>query len=271
MDNVMEIIPAIDVKEGKCVRLRQGREDSGTVYASDPVAVALRWKEEGARRLHVVNLDGAFGRESKATDLLRNIVSLTGVKVQFGGGLRTREAIKGAFDAGASSVVLGTVAFEDRDLLAETLREYGPERVIIAIDALNGNVATRGWKELTGRDVHEAARDLRAAGVREILCTDIGRDGMMNGPDLLTLKGLSESGLSVIASGGISSLDDVRVLLAPAYNHITGAIIGKALYEGKIGLRSAIALARSGTGAGTGTGRGAGTAHPALPRPGEEQ
>jgi phosphoribosylformimino-5-aminoimidazole carboxamide ribotide isomerase len=244
----MEIIPAIDVKEGKCVRLRQGREDSGTVYGADPAAVSLRWIEEGARRLHVVNLDGAFGRESKATDILRNIASQAGVRVQFGGGLRSREAIKGAFDAGASSVVLGTVAFEDRDLLAETLREYGPERVIVAIDALNGNVATRGWKELTGRDVHEAARELLADGVREILCTDIGRDGMMNGPDFVTLAGLSKSGLSVIASGGISSLDDVRVLLAPAYNHITGAIIGKALYEGKIGLRSALALAREGSG-----------------------
>ena len=268
---MMEIIPAVDIKDGKCVRLRQGREDSGTVYGADPAAVALRWIKEGATRLHVVNLDGAFGRESKAADIVRNIVALTGVRVQFGGGLRSREAIKGAFAAGASSVVLGTVAFEDPDLLAETLREYGAERVIIAIDALNGNVATRGWKELTGRTVDGAARDLRAVGVREILCTEISRDGMMNGPDLLTLKGLSESGLSVIASGGISSLDDVRVLLAPAYNHITGAIIGKALYEGKIALRSAIALARSGTGAGTGTGRGSGTAHASPPHPGEKQ
>lgn len=246
---MMEIIPAIDVKEGRCVRLRQGREDSGTVYGADPVAVARRWTEEGALRLHLVNLDGAFGRESKATDILRNIASLKGVKVQFGGGLRSREAIKGAFEAGASSVVLGTVAFEDRDLLAETLREYGPERVIIAIDALNGNVATRGWKEFTGRDVQEAARDLRAAGVREILCTDISRDGMMNGPDFVTLAGLSKSGLSVIASGGISSTEDVSALLGPGYEHITGAIIGKALYEGKIVLRSAIALAREGSGA----------------------
>jgi phosphoribosylformimino-5-aminoimidazole carboxamide ribotide isomerase len=236
----MEIIPAIDVKDGKCVRLLQGREDSGTVYAADPVAAALRWTEEGARRIHVVNLDGAFGRDSKATDILRNIVSLTGVRVQFGGGLRSREAIRSAFEAGASSVVLGTVAFEKGDLFAETLREYGPERVIVAVDALNGNVATRGWKELTGRDVHDAARDLRAAGVREILCTDILRDGMMNGPDLVTLAGLSKSGLSVIASGGVSSLEDVS------------AIIGKALYEGKIALRSALALAREGSRA-TGT------------------
>jgi phosphoribosylformimino-5-aminoimidazole carboxamide ribotide isomerase len=263
---MMEIIPAIDVKEGMCVRLRQGREDSGTVYAADPVVVAVRWTEEGAQRLHVVNLDGAFGRESKATDILRSIVSLTGARVQFGGGLRSREAIKRAFEAGASSIVLGTVAFEDRGLLEETLREYGPERVVVAIDALNGNVATRGWKELTGRDVHGAARELRAVGVREILCTDISRDGMMNGPDLLTLEGLSKSGLSVIASGGMSSLEDVSALLGPGYEHITGAVIGKALYEGKIVLRSAIALARGGSDNGPGTG----TAHTAPSSPGRD-
>jgi phosphoribosylformimino-5-aminoimidazole carboxamide ribotide isomerase len=247
----MEIIPAIDVKDGKCVRLRQGREDSGTVYASNPLGVALRWVGEGARRLHLVNLDGAFGRESKAIEILRSVALLTGVRVQFGGGLRSREAIKGAFDAGASSVVLGTVAFENGDLLAETLQEYGPGRVIVAIDALNGNVAVRGWTELTGRDVHEAARGLLSAGVREILCTDIGRDGMMSGPDLGTLRGLSETGLSVIASGGISSLGDVSALLAAEYEHVTGAIIGKALYEGKILLPSAIALAGRGPAPGT--------------------
>ena len=215
----------------------------------------------------MVNLDGAFGRESKAVDMLRSIASLTGVKVQFGGGLRSRGAIRGAFDAGASSVVLGTAAFEDGDLLAETLHEYGPERVIVAIDALNGNVATRGWKEFTGRDVVGAARDLRASGVREILCTDIGRDGMMNGPDLLTLLSLGKTGLSVIASGGISSLSDVRALLATEYGHISGAIIGKALYEGKIVLRSALALAGGGIGASPGAGGGTGTAHPSPPNP----
>jgi len=243
----MKIIPAIDIQDGKCVRLRQGREDSETVYASDPVSVAARWSEEGANRLHLVNLDGAFGRESKATDILRSISSLGGVTVQFGGGLRSRDAIRGAFDAGASSVVLGTVAFENTELLAWTLNEYGPERVIVAMDALNGIVATRGWKELTGMNVNVAARDLRGLGVREILCTDISRDGMMSGPDLAMLAGLAKSSLSVIASGGISSLDDVRALLASQFEHVTGVIIGKALYEGKIDLRSAIALARGGS------------------------
>jgi phosphoribosylformimino-5-aminoimidazole carboxamide ribotide isomerase len=244
----MEIIPAIDVKDGRCVRLRQGREDSGTVYGEDPVSVAVRWREEGALRLHVVNLDGAFGRESKGTDILKSIAALPGVKVQFGGGLRSRESIKSAFDAGASSVVLGTVAFENRDLLRQVLTDFDPANVIVALDALGGNVATRGWTELTGIDVHAAALDLRTAGVRTILYTDISRDGMLNGPDLATLRNLADSGLSVIASGGISSLEDIRALLAPEYNHIRGAIIGKALYDGKIPLRSAISLA-----AGTGT------------------
>ena len=140
----MDIIPAIDIKDGKCVRLLQGREDSGTVYAADPVEVAARWSGEGAQRLHVVNLDGAFGRKSKATEILRRIALTGGLKVQFGGGLRSRQAIREAFDAGASSVVLGTVAFEDSGLLKDTVVEYGPRSVIVAVDALNGNVATRG-------------------------------------------------------------------------------------------------------------------------------
>jgi phosphoribosylformimino-5-aminoimidazole carboxamide ribotide isomerase len=195
-----------------------------------------------------VNLDGAFGRESKITDLLRRISSLKGLSVQFGGGLRSHDAIRGAFDAGASAVVLGTAAFENRELLAQALRDYGAESVIVAIDALDGNVATRGWTELTGRDVLGAARDLRKAGVREILCTDIGRDGMMSGPDLATLGNLSGTGLSVIASGGISSLADLRALLTPAFDHVTGAIIGKALYEGKIDLASALAFVGASSG-----------------------
>ena len=245
---MIEIIPAIDVKDGKCVRLRQGKEDSGTVYAADTFDAAVRWAGEGARRLHLVNLDGAFGRESKITDLLRRISSLKGLSVQFGGGLRSHDAIRGAFDAGASAVVLGTAAFENRELLAQALRDYGAESVIVAIDALDGNVATRGWTELTGRDVLGAARDLRKAGVREILCTDIGRDGMMSGPDLATLGNLSGTGLSVIASGGISSLADLRALLTPAFDHVTGAIIGKALYEGKIDLASALAFVGASSG-----------------------
>ena len=239
----MEIIPAIDVKGGRCVRLSQGREEAETIYSTDPVRVARQWVDEGAERLHVVNLDGAFGRDSRTLEILRSIVSTTGARVQFGGGLRSREAMRAAFEAGAAIAVLGTLAFENRALLVELLEEFGPDRVLVAIDARKGIVATRGWKELTGRGVREAAEDLMTAGVRKILYTDISRDGMMNGPDLSTLSLLAKTGLSILASGGISSLKDLGDVVSLGEDRITGAIIGKALYEGKIELRLALALA----------------------------
>ena len=175
----MEIIPAIDIRLGRCVRLSQGREDAETVYDADPVAVAARWTGEGARRIHVVNLDGAFGRESHAMDILKSICSSTPARVQFGGGLRTPGAVRTAFEAGADRVVLGTIAFEQRALLADLLRDYGPARIVVAVDAREGVVATRGWQELTGQRVEAAADELLRAGVAQILYTDIGRDGMM--------------------------------------------------------------------------------------------
>jgi len=254
----MDIIPAIDIRLGRCVRLSQGREDAETVYDADPVAVAARWTGEGARRLHVVNLDGAFGRESRAMDILKSIVASTPARVQFGGGLRSREAVRAAFDAGADRVVLGTIAFEERQLLSELLREFGTDRIVVAIDAREGVVATRGWKELTGQSVESAADDIRRSGVKQILYTDIGRDGMMSGPDLAMLGQLARTGLAVIASGGIASLQDLGSVLAIGPQAIAGAIIGKALYEGKVALPSAIALAtiRPGDGAPAGQGGG---------------
>ncbi|HTO94258.1 MAG TPA: 1-(5-phosphoribosyl)-5-[(5-phosphoribosylamino)methylideneamino]imidazole-4-carboxamide isomerase [Bacteroidota bacterium] len=239
----MEIIPAIDIRAGKCVRLSQGREDAETVYDADPVAVAARWTAEGATRIHVVNLDGAFGRESQATDILKSIAASTPARVQFGGGLRTRDSVRAAFEAGAERVVLGTVAFEQRVLLAELLREFGTERIVVALDARDGVVATRGWKELTGVHVDVAADELRRTGVAQILYTDIGRDGMMSGPDIETLGRLSQKGLAVIASGGIASLQDLVNVIALGPKAIAGAIIGKALYERKVSLGAAIALA----------------------------
>jgi len=253
----MDIIPAIDIRLGKCVRLSQGREDAETVYDADPVAVAARWTAEGATRLHVVNLDGAFGRESRSTDILKSIAASTPARVQFGGGLRSHESVRAAFDAGADRVVLGTIAFEQRALLAELLREFGTERIVVAIDARGGVVATHGWKELTGQNVDVAADDLRRSGVTQILYTDIGRDGMMSGPDIDTLGLLSRKGLAVIASGGIASLQDLVNVLALGHRAIAGAIIGKALYERKVSLRAAIDLAaiRPG-GAAPATGKG---------------
>ena len=236
----MEIIPAIDLKNGKCVRLRQGKDAATTEYSADPVALAARWAKEGARRLHVVNLDGAFGRSSAHLEILRKIVEGTGVAVQFGGGLRSIEAIREALDAGASKVVLGTFALEDFAALPGILEEIGPGRCIIALDTVNGKVTTHGWTIVTDMDVVAVAARLEALGVREILQTDVARDGMMTGPDLHTLSELCTMGLDVIASGGISSAADIVDLIRLKQENLIGVIIGRALYEGAIDLRSLI-------------------------------
>lgn len=245
----MEIIPAIDLKGGKCVRLKQGRDEATTAYADDPVAVAREWKRQGARRLHVVNLDGAFGRESAPLVLVRRIVAAFGVGVQFGGGLRSSEALDAAFETGIEKAVLGTMAIENRSLLKDSLRRFGANRVIIAIDGIGGKVATRGWTAVTATGIVELAAELRGEGIAEILSTDISRDGMMSGPDIGTLSLLVDTGLRVLASGGISSESDVRQLLDLARPNLTGAIIGQALYEGAISLESVIRLADGRSGA----------------------
>ncbi len=234
----MDIIPAIDLKDGKCVRLLQGRDDATTEYSSDPVAVAKRWAELGAAKIHIVNLDGAFGRASGNVDIVRRIVAEVKVGVQFGGGLRSMEDIDAAFGTGVDKLVLGTIAIENKPLLADLLRREGGDRIIVALDASNGKVATRGWTEVTDRPVLDMAKEMEEMGVREALYTDISRDGMMSGPDLVTLRMLAEkTGLGIIASGGVSSKEDVLEVARMGLRGITGVIIGKALYEGKIDLR----------------------------------
>jgi phosphoribosylformimino-5-aminoimidazole carboxamide ribotide isomerase len=237
----MDIIPAIDLKGGKCVRLRQGRDDATTEYSDDPLAVAEQWASQGAQRLHVVNLDGAFGRSSGNLDILRRIAERVDVRIQYGGGLRSLDAMEEVFAAGASKAVLGTVAVEDPGLLRDAVRGFGEAKIIVAIDAVGGKVATRGWQEVSGEFARDLARRLFDMGVREILTTDIERDGMMTGPDLETLSDLAGIGLNVIASGGVSSLEDVMRIVDLRQQLITGVIVGKALYEMKIDLRSAIA------------------------------
>jgi phosphoribosylformimino-5-aminoimidazole carboxamide ribotide isomerase len=239
----MDIIPAIDLKNGKCVRLRQGEDSATTEYSTDPVAVARGWFHDGARRLHLVNLDGAFGRVSDHLELLRRIAALSPYPVQYGGGLRSLEAVRSALDAGASKVVLGTVAVEDPSLFRQMVDLSGPERCIVAVDAKGGKIATRGWTDVTAIDVVEFVIQLRARGIREVLYTDVARDGMMSGTDTTTLLRIAETGMGVIASGGIASEDDVRALFALKNNAITGVIIGKALYERRVTLPSLLALA----------------------------
>jgi phosphoribosylformimino-5-aminoimidazole carboxamide ribotide isomerase len=243
---VMDIIPAIDLKNGKCVRLLQGRDEATTEYSSDPVAVAKRWRELGATRLHVVNLDGAFGRASDNIEIVRCICEGVDASVQFGGGLRSMEDMDRAIAVGVKKLVLGTIAIENKSLLSDSIRRIGTERIIVALDASHGKVATRGWKEITDRSVLDLAKELEEMGVEEILFTDISRDGMMNGPDLDTLKMLAETTtLRIIASGGVSDREDILALAQSGLEGITGVIIGKALYEGKIDLRQILKEVRS--------------------------
>jgi phosphoribosylformimino-5-aminoimidazole carboxamide ribotide isomerase len=242
----MDIIPAIDLKNGHCVRLLQGRDEATTEYSSDPVAVAKHWQELGARRIHVVNLDGAFGRASGNLEIVRQIVKEVETDVQFGGGLRTMDDVQAAVGSGVKKIVLGTVAIEDRAVLSEALRQIGEDRVIVALDASHGKVATKGWTEVTKRSVLDVAKEMEAVGVREILYTDISRDGMLTGPDFGMLRLLAEkTGLSIIASGGISGANDVLAMAKSGLKGITGVIIGKALYEGKIDLRKLLEDVRS--------------------------
>jgi len=240
----MQVIPAIDLKGGKCVRLLQGRDEDTTEYSADPVAVADEWVRQGARRIHVVNLDGAFGRESLNIEVFRAMASRHKVKWNFGGGLRTSEAVEAAFEAGATKAVVGTAAVKDPRFLATLLERFGAERITLALDAKGGQVVTHGWTETTSEGVVQLARRVHDLGVREILYTDVARDGMMNGPDVETLRLLAEVCPSVLASGGVASAADISQIVALLRPSITGVIIGKALYEKRVSLREAFAAAQ---------------------------
>jgi phosphoribosylformimino-5-aminoimidazole carboxamide ribotide isomerase len=240
----MQIIPAIDLKGGKCVRLRQGNDDATTEYSADPVGVAARWFEQGAQRLHLVNLDGAFGRASGHLDILRTIASMHPAMVQYGGGLRSVDAVREAFEAGAANVVLGTVAVENPGLLRDMMQVRGPDHVIVAVDAVEGNVATRGWTNVTPVPALDLVHRLLDDDIREVLYTDVSRDGMLSGLDLATLDRLAATGMKVIASGGVSSEEDVRSLLDLNNPNVSGVIIGKALYENRVSLPVLLSLVR---------------------------
>ena len=249
------VFPAIDLREGRCVRLRQGDPRAATVYADDPVAVARRWVAEGATWLHVVNLDGALiytsagARETLPVNLrqLAAICNAVDVPVQFGGGLRTLEDIALALDLGAARVVLGTVAVTQPDLVRAALERFGPERIVVALDARDGWVATHGWLSTSNVRVTDLGQAMRAAGVRRAIYTDIRRDGMLTGVDAEAAARLAEqTGLRIIASGGVASLDDIRQLAREAHRGVEGVIVGLALYEGRVRLSEVLAVVRQG-------------------------
>lgn len=240
----MRIYPAIDIRDGNVVRLTQGDFARETVYAADPVEAAARFQAEGAEALHVVDLDGAKDGRPRHLDLLERICHRTGLPVQFGGGLRGQDSIDAAVAAGAARVVLGTAALQP-GFVAAAVARHG-ERIVVGLDARDGRVAVRGWQESAALDVADAAQRMREQGCREIVYTDIGRDGMLAGPDIAGLERLLGLGLAVVASGGIASGDDIRRLAELVPLGLTGAIIGRALYTGDLTLPAALAAVREG-------------------------
>jgi len=242
----MQLIPAIDLKDGKCVRLRQGRMDDETVFSDDPVAMAGRWVEAGARRLHLVDLDGAVAGFPINADIIGRIAELhPQVEIQVGGGIRTSEVIQTYLDVGVDSVIIGTQAVRSPAFVDDACLEF-PGRIIVGLDARGGRVATDGWAETSDTDAIDLARRFEEAGVDAIVFTDIGRDGMMNGVNVEATAELARGiDIPVIASGGVTRLTDVRALCAEAGAGISGAIVGRAIYEGTLDLAEAQRLADS--------------------------
>jgi phosphoribosylformimino-5-aminoimidazole carboxamide ribotide isomerase len=230
----MLIIPAIDLRRGKCVRLLQGRKEAATVYDGDPVKVAKDFERAGARMLHLVDLDGAFSEDSSPNrQLLRQIIWALNIPVQFGGGLRNARDVNEVLEFGVGRVVIGTLAVEEPDTLKELVRDIGGDRIAVGIDAKDGEVMIRGWEQEGKIRALELALTVARAGVERIIYTDVARDGMLTGPNIEhTLLLARESGLKVTASGGISSLEDLERLKPLSAFGVDSVIIGKALYEG---------------------------------------
>lgn len=243
----MIIFPAIDLRGGRVVRLRQGRTDAETVYDDNPAEVAARWQAEGAAWLHVVNLDGAFG-ESAGPNLhaLEQILRVVTIPVQFGGGLRDLASIRAAFARRVARVVVGTGAIQNPSLVSDVLAAFSAESIAVGIDARDGLVATHGWKAISAIPAVDLATRMAERGVTRIVYTDIARDGMLGGIDVEGTADLARgSGLRVIASGGVAGLDDIRALAAHSNDGIEGVIIGQALYTGMIALKEAIDVSQT--------------------------
>lgn len=234
----MVILPAIDLKDGKCVRLRQGRADDVTVYGDDPATQAKDWRDQGGRELHVVDLDGAFAGEPRHADVIRSIIEAFGGPVEVGGGLRTPEAVAAVIDAGAARAIIGSAALEDPAFLAACVEQYG-DRIAVGIDARNGFVQTKGWVETTAVKATDLAAAVAKAGVKTIIYTDTATDGMLGGPNLTQMAAICDAAptCEVTASGGVSSPYDIENLKALDRANLRAAIVGKALYDGRTTLR----------------------------------
>jgi len=240
----MLVIPAIDLKGGAVVRLHQGRPEQETRYAQDPISVACEWKDQGASWLHVIDLDGAFSGRPRHLEVLKGLVAVFGGSIQFGGGLRSADAIEAVLEIGVERAILGSVALTNPKLVQDAVAKH-KEKIAVAIDVREGKVYTAGWQEESGDSPLDAVQRLKSAGIARIIYTDIQQDGTMRGPNVEATKQIAiDSGLKVIASGGVSTLDDIRRLKHLQELGVEGVIVGKALYEKRFTLTEAIQAAR---------------------------
>ncbi len=239
----MLIIPAIDLKQGKCVRLERGVMSSATIYSDEPAAAAKRWEAEGAQLLHVVDLDGAFAKKPKNRDAIAAIVDSVDVPVQLGGGIRTLATLAAYLELGVERVVMGTAAHDSPELLVQACERF-PGRVVLGIDSRKGRVAVEGWSRTTEVEFGELAAKFQNLALAAIVYTDISRDGMQTGPNIEATRKLARAvKIPVIASGGVGSLEHIEALLALEQEGVVGVIVGRALYTGNVALGEAIALA----------------------------
>ncbi|MDD6570173.1 MAG: 1-(5-phosphoribosyl)-5-[(5-phosphoribosylamino)methylideneamino]imidazole-4-carboxamide isomerase [Acidaminococcus sp.] len=240
----MNIYPAIDLRGGNCVRLVKGDFSRETIYSTDPGAMAREWASAGASSIHVVDLDGALAGESRNLEAIKAIMKEGGIPIEVGGGIRNMSHIERLLSAGVHQVILGSAAVKNPELVKEACKAY-PGRIVVGIDAKNGDVAVEGWEASGHIQAEELAKKMADAGVERIIFTDIARDGMLNGVNVeATVAVAKASGLKVTASGGVASLEDLKILKKRETDGIEGCIIGKALYTGAIDLRQAVAIAK---------------------------
>ncbi|MDR0925541.1 MAG: 1-(5-phosphoribosyl)-5-[(5-phosphoribosylamino)methylideneamino]imidazole-4-carboxamide isomerase [Hungatella sp.] len=234
----MQLYPAIDLKDGQCVRLKQGEFKEITVYSQNPEEVAALWQTQGATFLHLVDLDGALAGRSVNDKVIKKITDTVSIPIEIGGGIRSEEAIESMLSLGAARVIIGTKAAENPEFIRDMVKKFGQDRIVAGVDAKDGMVAVEGWEKISGISASELCGRMKEYGVRHIVYTDISRDGMMTGPNVEYTKKLTEeTGMNIIASGGMSSMEDLRQLY---HAGVRGAIIGKALYEKRIDLKEAI-------------------------------
>ena len=234
----MLLIPAIDLKNGRCVRLLQGEADAETVYSDDPAAMARSFEDAGAKRLHLVDLDGAFRGQGTNLDSIHSILKTISIPVQLGGGLRTADDVEQMLELGVSSVIIGTMAVKNPDVFEDIIKQYSGEQIILGIDARNRKVAIEGWQE--GTEIYDVdfALHWKKVGIQRVVFTDIARDGMLSGPNMEALRNFARgTGLKIVASGGVSSMEDLELLKTLEADGVDQVISGKAIYEGKLDLK----------------------------------